>query len=178
MDTRTAIKEQFIKEYAKKDFALITVKALCAATPVARTTFYSYYDNTADVKEEIEDGLIGGLQAVADKTADGNYPNMEFPDFLNGIEDYMKEHWSFFYAFLISQPNHSFTEKWKNAIKGNFGKHYPDKIGIKNYDLIAEMIASAVIGAYAYWMKNPETVQTKEIKALITKTLDAVMPIM
>lgn len=29
MDTREAIKAEFMKEYAQKDFRLITVKALC-----------------------------------------------------------------------------------------------------------------------------------------------------
>ena len=36
MDTKTAIKEQFMQEYVTKDFAGITVKGLCSATPVAR----------------------------------------------------------------------------------------------------------------------------------------------
>ena len=40
MDAKKAIKAQFMKEYVKKDFTSIHVKSLCAATPVARTTFY------------------------------------------------------------------------------------------------------------------------------------------
>ena len=40
MDTKEAIKVQFMNEYARKVFSDITVKGLCAATPVARTTFY------------------------------------------------------------------------------------------------------------------------------------------
>ena len=48
MDTKESIKRQFMKEYSNKVFSLITVKGLCAATPVARTTFYSYYDNICE----------------------------------------------------------------------------------------------------------------------------------
>lgn len=40
MDKKEAIKVQFMNEYARKVFSDITVKGLCAATPVARTTFY------------------------------------------------------------------------------------------------------------------------------------------
>ena len=54
VDTKGAIRQQFMKEYGKKDFAAITVKELCAGTPVARTTFYSYYNNT-DVPGETYD---------------------------------------------------------------------------------------------------------------------------
>ena len=32
---------------------------LSAATPVARTTFYSHFDNTDEVKNSVEDDLIG-----------------------------------------------------------------------------------------------------------------------
>ena len=58
MDSRSAIKIQFMKEYARKDFPTITVKALCASTPVARTTFYSYFNNTDDTKARV--GLVVG----------------------------------------------------------------------------------------------------------------------
>lgn len=47
MDTREAIQNEFLKEYSDKEFSRITVKELCAMTPVTRTTFYSYYQNTA-----------------------------------------------------------------------------------------------------------------------------------
>lgn len=72
MDSRSAIKVQFIKEYARKDFQAITVKALCASTPVARTTFYSYFNNTDEVRCEIEDKLIRGLIAVSEKVSGGD----------------------------------------------------------------------------------------------------------
>ena len=50
-----------MNQYTHRDFNDITVKGLCATVPVARTTFYSYYNNTDDVRQEIEDLLIRGL---------------------------------------------------------------------------------------------------------------------
>ena len=86
MDTREAIKAEFMKEYAQKDFRLITVKALCAATPVARTTFYSYFDNTDDVCREVENDLIKGLLKVSRNVSSGNMPDMYFNRFMDEIE--------------------------------------------------------------------------------------------
>ena len=57
MDAKEAIRSQFMTQYAQKDFTDITVKGLCAATPVARTTFYSYYNNTDDVRQEIRNEI-------------------------------------------------------------------------------------------------------------------------
>ena len=67
MDTKEIIKAQFMEEYAKKEFSRITVKGLCAAAPVARTTFYAYFDNTDEVKAAVEEDLIGGLMEIAER---------------------------------------------------------------------------------------------------------------
>ncbi len=44
-DTKQAIHTAFISLYRKHSFNQISVKELCIQTPVARTTFYSYYNN-------------------------------------------------------------------------------------------------------------------------------------
>lgn len=98
MDTKEAIKIQFMKEYMSKDFSQITVKGLCAGTPVARTTFYSYFENTSDVLESVEDNLVTGLAEVPIKVCGGNLTEMDFHLFLEELEKYIKENWSFIYA--------------------------------------------------------------------------------
>ncbi len=62
-DTKQAIHTAFISLYRKHSFNQISVKELCIQTPVARTTFYSYYNNLAELKDEIEDELIEGIQS-------------------------------------------------------------------------------------------------------------------
>ena len=98
MDTKEAYKAQFMKEYDKKDIQGITVKALCAATPVARTTFYSYYDNTGDVRCEVENDLIRGLLKVSQDISSGNLTDMDFSRFMDEIEGYIKDNWTYIYA--------------------------------------------------------------------------------
>ncbi len=44
-DTKQAIHTAFISLYRKHFFNQISVKELSIQTPVARTTFYSYYNN-------------------------------------------------------------------------------------------------------------------------------------
>lgn len=178
MDTREAIKARFMKEYARKDFSEITVKGLCAATPVARTTFYSYYNNTDDVMGEIEDELINGIVEVSKRVSAGNYPEMDFGIFMDETEAYIKENWSYIYAFLVRQPNLRFIRKWKDAIRRNFSKRYPDKNHAKNYDAIAEIVASSVLSSYMYWMEHPETSNIDDAKPLIKTVLDALVSCM
>lgn len=87
MNAKSRIKMQFMKEYSHRDFALITVKELCASVAVARTTFYSYYNNTDEVLSEIEDELIHGLLSISDQVSLGNYQEMDFI-YLKGIPDF------------------------------------------------------------------------------------------
>ena len=164
-----------MKEYARKEFSLISVKGLCAATPVARTTFYSYYNNTDDVRREIEDEVLNGLGIVTDSISGGNLQDMDFSIYMDAVESYIKEHWTDIYAFLVKQPNLRFIRRWKDAIKLNFSRRYPDKRHIKNYEAIAEILASSMISAYSYWMEHPDTSSTAEMKLIIGKLLDSLV---
>lgn len=175
LTTKEAIQKQFINEYSQKDYNRITVKELCANTPVARTTFYSYYENIDDVKEDIEHNLIMGIIEIAIKLSKGNMPEMDFSLFFSAIMDYIKEHWNEIYAFLIIQPNARFILKWKEAIKKHFSLRFPQKNNAPNYEMILETIASAVIGAYSYWLKNPEKVDLDKLNKIVITVLDNVI---
>ena len=172
MDTKEAIKTQFMKEYMSKDFSQITVKGLCGSTPVARTTFYSYFENTSDVLEAVEDDLVKGLAEVPVKVCGGNLKEMDFHVFLEELEKYIKENWTYIYAFLVTQPDLKFMRKWKDAIKSNFSKKYPDISGKGRFEVVAEIAASSVLSAYTYWMEHPDEMGLREFEPLITKLLD------
>ena len=74
--TKRAIQTTFIDLYRKKSYDQMNVKELCVQTPVARTTFYEYYDNLGTLKAEIEDELIGGILKIAKATAGGSFVEM------------------------------------------------------------------------------------------------------
>jgi len=67
-----------------QDFSQITVKGLCAGTSVARTTFYSYFENTSDVLEAVEDDIVKGLKELPIKVCvcGGNLKKIDFHAFL------------------------------------------------------------------------------------------------
>lgn len=177
-DTKTAIKREFIREYAKRKYDRITIKELCAETPVARTTFYSYYDNIDSVLAEMEDEIISGLKDVAKDLSEGDIQGMDFTEFFDRTMEYVKSRWSEIYALLIIQPDLRFIYKWKNAIKLHFRLRHPSKVSISNYDLISEVVASGVIGAYRYWMQNPDRVDSEALNKVTTTALAAVADIL
>lgn len=111
MDTCEAIRTEFMRMYAREKFDRITVKALCAAVPVARTTFYAHYRNVDDVLLEVEDELLAGLAQVTERVSGGNLPAMDFSVFLDETLAFVDRSRADFYALLVAQPDRRFIAR-------------------------------------------------------------------
>ncbi len=175
VDTRDAIRTEFMRIYERESMGRITVKGLCAAVPVARTTFYAHYRNIDDVLLEVEDGLLAGLVDVTERVSGGDLPNMDFAAFLDETFAFIKANWRDFHALLVGQPDIRFVARWKEAVKANFARRYPEARMCQNWDLIAEMAASAVIGAYTWWMEHPDATGVEEAKRQIERAIAAIV---
>lgn len=176
-ETKQAIRLSFIKIYEHKSYEKISIKEICINAPVARTTFYEYYGNLAELKAEIEDTLIKGILQLSDENEQNNIDTIELTEYFSKVLQYIQNNWDVNYAFLVKQPNYEYIEKWKSAIKYHFKCRFTEKITIPNYNVIVEVIASGVIGAYVYWMKHPEEVDSSKISELSAKVLNTLMNI-
>ena len=134
----------------------ITVKSLCQEVPIARTTFYAYYENIDEVLAEIEDDFVNKIILLANTMSAGKIENLNFSDFFDAVMDHIRDNWDTVEALLVLHPDIRFMRKWKEAIKYHFKMRFPDKTTIANYNLIAEVIACSVLGGYAHWMKYPD----------------------
>lgn len=175
--TQEALKASFIKLYTKKPYEKITIKELCLAAPAARTTFYEYYQNLAELKADIEDSLIGGILKLTDNNCLSAMEPVDLTGYFSKVLCYIKENWDVNYAFLVKQPNYEYMEKWKAAIKYHFKCRFPEKVNISNYNMIAEVIASGIIGAYVYWMKHPDEVDAAKLNQITVNALNALTKI-
>lgn len=173
-NTQLAIKSTFIKLYRKKGKDAITIKNLCQEVPVARTTFYSYYENLDDVLSEIEDEFVNGIKLLAKNMSAGNIEKLDFTAYFDAVMTHIKNNWDAVEALLVIYPDIRFMEKWKEAIKYHFKMQLPNKGTIINYNLIAEAIACSVLGAYAHWIKYPEEFNAKELSR-VTKAMISVI---
>ena len=175
MDTREAIRREFMRMYAHERLGRIAVKGLCAAVPVARTTFYAHYRNVDDVLVEVEDGLLAGLADVTERVSDGDLPSMDFAAFLGETLGFIRANWGDFHALLVDQPDIRFINRWKEAVKANFARRYPETRMHQNWDLLAEMGASATIGAYTWWMGHPDAAGVEVAKRQIECAITAIV---
>jgi len=167
--TQEAIRRQFLELYKHKPYDRITVKELCAQTPVARTTFYSYYQSIDDVKAAIEDALISDLSTVSEEHRDA------FDTRAPAYETFgrIRTHWSDLYTLVIVQPSLSLLTKWKEAIVQHFREWNPTKTHVPNFDLVAYSTASAILGAYEFWLEHPDEMAMDDLCDLVVKEMDA-----
>jgi hypothetical protein len=100
---------------------------------------------------------------------------MDFYPFLDETLAFIQGRWPDFTALVITQPDLRFIAKWKRAIKANFARRYPELKALPNFDLAAEMAASAAIGAYTYWLHHPENAQIEDAKRLVMHALEGVV---
>ena len=176
MNTKESIQKTFIKLYSKMDYSSITIKELCIQTPVARTTFYSYYSNIDELKSDIEISFLNGLRSLVFHFQKQDLEFIDLHEFLKYSMMYIENNWETVYAFLVIQPNNCFIDKWKSYIKEHFKIHYSEKQYKDNYKLISEMIASTAIDCYRYWMQNKAEVNDEKLFQMIQSMINSIVP--
>lgn len=155
----------------EKEIYNISVQELCNKAGVARSTFYSYYDNINELCHELEDELIYQLmqanlqtgRALVNKQAD-------FPYFQRTV-NVMQEHRLAFEDFILKHPNISFIKKWQSAIKYHYYFTFLVNRDIHNKNLLLEQVSVQAISAYVYWLRYPDDVDIEELNKSIVRIL-------
>ena len=66
--TKNAIFEAFKQLVQEKDMSDITISELTQKANITRSTFYMYYDTVGDVRSDIENGIIAGIDKIMSET--------------------------------------------------------------------------------------------------------------
>lgn len=168
MDTKDLLKDSFLSLYDKYGYDKITVKNVCEKAHVARSTFYFYYQNINEVKEEIENDTIKNVRLYCENIYSDDFESQFFRTM-----DYIKES-KVFYVFLVKQPNAFFIEKFKNEIIKHFEDNFNTNKNSKNYALELELFASAIITYYTYYLKHPNETDLDNISVKVKKIRDLI----
>lgn len=163
--SQLAMHRAFIKEWKEYEYEKFSVKRICEVTPIARTTFYSYYPNLDVLKEEVEDYLIDGLkEAVVSAREDDPGQAMR-----NAIE-YLTKKYDEFHTFLVIRLNYSFLKKWHEAIYNVFYKRYEYLKEIPNFELLIGTLSATALSIFLYYFKDPAKFDTDSLVRAINRT--------
>lgn len=174
ISTKEMIKKQFIQEYSQRTFHTISVKKICSEIPIARSTFYHYFDQINDVKQELENDLLNGLQTIVSQTFWSSPFPSDLSPLFKKIKDYILVYYQEFYSFLIIQPNSQFIENWKKFIKENCKTYYLFCTPTDYSDLIGELMACGALEVYKYWLTSPEKMSDEEMVFFLTREIQKI----
>lgn len=162
----TAVKmdEALISLLEKKEFAYITVKEICAAAGVNRSTFYLHYENTSDLLKEATQHILDRFLSyfnVDRESISFRYDEKDLKDLLYITPEYLTP-----YLTFIRDNQRVF----KTAMK-EFGSMGFDKV----YQRLFDHIFDPILARFAY----PENTRTYVMKfylsgitAIVTEWLD------
>lgn len=171
----TAAKEAIQKSYLKlsqaKGYENISVKALCAAAHVSRSTFYVYYRNTADVLEEIERQIIYELIQLNPDIMIRGRNNSNQLDFFHRTVGYIEQHQELFRLLLVEWPEYHFINKLKDAVKYHFGERVFKEKNSDDDMMLLDMLAAVVVNAYSYLIKYPYDINEQRLLTVISHIL-------
>ena len=168
---QTAIRTAFLRLYAKKSFHDISVKKLCAEASVARTTFYANYSNTDSLLAEIEDEVVFDVLKVHEDLFEDEDLRTNLRLFLESALKFLSENKPTLYPLLVVQPDMRLIEKWKTAMKYHFWEQLYEIKNINNRDLFLEVLASSTISVYVYWLKEPQSINWREVSQILITAL-------
>lgn len=172
-DAQQALQKSIIELNQNYEIHNISVKDLCKHAHVARSTFYSYYDNITDLQEDIENNLIYNLLKLNNDFINTDIVSEEDLDFFKNTMYYVTKNREIFYTFLICKPNIRFISKWKEAIKYHFWERLFRNEKKINAKLTLELISTQAITAFTFWLEKPNDVNISDINELVIQTLNA-----
>lgn len=155
--TEKRICQAFIKIYEHKEFDHITIKEICDQTPIARTTFYQYFNNTREVKDVIEDNFVYGLLKNSYDLKHFDYQSESYREFMYSTLAFFKENRYLFKVFLVINHDLSFLEKYKISIK----YHYYELC--HGDEAALEIVSGYLIAIFSYILSSDQEVDTNEI---------------
>lgn len=161
----------FIDLWREIPYSQLRVNKICQGTPVARSTFYTYYEDLAELRAEVEDRLIAGLVAKNRPLFQIAVHQLGETGFLASTLEYVEEERSVFEAFLIYQVNVSFIEKWNQATKHQLRRLVQAQP--ENQEIKLDIFAAGVVAVISHYLKKPaNSVNIQDLDRLAFKVLD------
>lgn len=120
--TKRMLKEALIELLSEKDIYHISIRELCEAADINRTTFYKYYGSQFDLLTDMENDIASFIsEAIVHQTS--NY------DKILSICSYLEENIDFVRLIINNNVDLSFAQKIfsMEVIKENTLKHFMGK---------------------------------------------------
>ena len=175
--TAARMDEAFLTLLEKKDFAYITVKEICEAAGVNRSTFYLHYTDIYDLLEQTENGLMDQFLAIIDK----NHTNLTLQEFSDNLEQFfaiLSENQPLCRALMSPNGDIAFVRKLEKLIAEDGVKTLrllSDEKDLDAQDLnyVTSFFLSGCVGMIDLWLQDGCQQSAQHMAELSMKLLRA-----
>ncbi len=167
--TRKLLRDALIQSMETKHISKITVRALCEAAQINRSTFYSHYTNPFDLLHLIEQDVMENVKNYLEKREYmvGDSPSVKG---IIPILEYVKENADIFNVLFSENSDLDFPKKILKLSQIVFFNLNP-KYDEKTRDFIALFGISGCISVLQKWLKEGTKESPEEISEFFYQIL-------
>lgn len=150
--TRMVIRQSFLSLLKEKPLNQITVKEICERSEINRATFYHHYKDPFDLLDQIEEGMLEGLQK---RLSEENFRDIEA--FYVRILESMKENGDWYITVYSAHSNNEFAVRiflacYRQVFPGMVS-HF-SQLDPTSQKLLYHFLAQGCSGVMSYWFKS------------------------
>lgn len=164
-NTAVRMDEALMSLLEKKDFEYITIKEICSAAGVNRSTFYLHYENTSELLDESISLIQEKFSSYFDVKAHSLIKKLEdcpkddlifiTPDFLMPYLNFIKDHKRLYEASIKNPSNFKSTDTYNKMFRHIFSpilERFSVPEGEKNY--IMAFYLNGIASIVSEWLKD------------------------
>lgn len=166
--TKRLIREAMLELLKEKNIQRISVRELCDAAGINRTTFYNHYDGTYEVLAEIEEQFLE--QLFTEEASNGSTVHLE--RHIELLCTRLQKNREVSLLLLENNADPHFSEKLM-AVRscGNIWKMLDETYTEGEQILLGDFLSSGAYALIFRWLKNGCQQPPKQVAKLLSKTI-------
>lgn len=169
--TQTAIKNAFIELRSKKALEKISVKELCAAACINKSTFYSHYEDIYSLSEALEIETVNSIIKSLPKNTEYSSENSD--EFTQELCLAFVSHINMINILFSGKQQGHLCILLENAIKEAIFKKYPEHRDNVEYNII---LSYSIQGAHHAYINN-QSADPATLLHVILKIVKTLQPL-
>lgn len=167
--TRLLLKNAYLECMHKKQPGKITVKDLCEAAQVNRSTFYLHFNEPNDILMALEDEAIEQISAYLRSIGAEEESSPNVQDYLLSFFQYIRKNDETFRSLLIENNDPHFRRKLFDLTTELIPLEFSLDIDPEIFSLISQFIISGSIELLIHWIRSDYKIPDRQMGLLISR---------
>ena len=162
--TKRMIKDAYLELLEDNPSEKISVTDICRTADVNRSTFYAYYEDTIQLREDIENDVLALVPVLSD-IPDTITSDEQFVDILEKFFSYIQDNRRMFRTLILKSDNRVFSRRLIETVleKYNIDSGIGSSL-TSRYEYV--FIVSGVIGLLGSWIEEDFPMDARELSRL------------